>query len=60
MSNIMYASTTQPAAPKLSKVHFNILDLKNKIWSKKIWNFLCIFDVIFSSNQNSENHNFDN
>ena len=45
-------STIQPAAPKLSKVHFNILNLKNKIWSDFLcifWNFLCIFDVIFSS-----------
>ena len=45
-------STMQPVAPKLSKVHFNILNLKNKIWSDFLCifrNFLCIFDVIFSS-----------
>ena len=62
MSRIIYAnmgvkscvrtSTIQPAAPKLSKVHFNILNLKNEIWSNFLcifWKFLCIFDVIFSS-----------
>ena len=32
-------STMQPPAPNLSKVHFNILNLKNKKGS----NFLCIF-----------------
>ena len=32
-------STMQPPAPKLSEVHFNILNLKNTKWS----NFHCIF-----------------
>ena len=49
MSKIIYAnmgvksfvktSTIQPAAPKLLKVHFDIINLKNSKWS----NFLCIF-----------------
>ena len=60
MSKIIYAnmgvkssvrtSTIQPAARKLSKIHLNILIIKNKIWSDFLcifWNFLCISDVIF-------------
>ena len=44
-------SSIKPAAPKLSKVHFNKLN-KKKIWSDFLCifgNFLCIFYVIFSS-----------
>ena len=38
-------STFQLAAPKLSNVNFDILNLKNKKWSNFLcilWNFLCI------------------
>ena len=39
-SKVQRTSTIQPAAPKeLSKVHFNILNLKDEIWP----DFLCIF-----------------
>ena len=61
MSRIIYAnmgvkssvrtSTIQPAAPKLSKVHLNILKLKTKKWSDFLcifWNFLCISNVIWA------------
>ena len=44
-------STVKAAPPRLSKVHFNILNLKNEIWSNFLCiflNFLCISDVIFS------------
>ena len=40
-------STMQPPASTLSKVHYNILKLKNKKWSNFFcifWNFLCIFE----------------
>jgi hypothetical protein len=43
--------TMQPPVPKLSKVHFDILNLKSKRWSNFpciFGNFLCIFSPIFA------------
>jgi hypothetical protein len=58
MSKVIYAnmvvkssvgtSTIRPAAPKMSKVHFNILNLKyekNSNFLCIFWNILCIFHV---------------
>jgi hypothetical protein len=45
----MGVNTTQPPAPKLSEVHFNICNLKDKKWSNFLcifWNILCIFHVL--------------
>ena len=42
-------STIQNAAPKLSKVNFDVLNLKNKKWFDFLcifWNFLCIYNVL--------------
>jgi hypothetical protein len=50
VKSFVKTSTIQPAAPKLFKVHFDILNLKNKKWSNFLcifWNFRCFFHVLF-------------